>query len=299
MSSVASIEGALSYLEQVVDSFGHERINWSDVWSVIKGINFKDTYFESHADRQRLWERKEELVAEIRTLQERDFANRKHFADGSAHHLARIKSIADEAQPERSSFNEVLLNIATGGGWWLVSSTVEDLLGQIADEKDRLHARRDILNRAGHYLSEHKGEMRGADKREAFEYIKIIESSLNRDWDEWNRARQRAWEERNQARAEKQHAWEEKQRRWREGQRAFVDKLEGSADYYRGKLDKHRDNLENLLERYERSGASKRAQIEEWIEETRQAIDDIEAKVSDIMAKVQEVRDKLEESDNR
>jgi hypothetical protein len=299
MSSVTSIEGALSHLEQVVDSFGHERINWSDVWSVIKGINFKDAYFESHADRQRLWERKEELVAEIRALQERDFANRKHFADGSVAHLARIKSIADQAQPEKSSFNEMLLNIVTGGGWWLVSSTIEDLFGQFDEEKDRLQARSDILKRSGLYLSEHKGEMRGADKQEAFEYIKIIRSTLDDDWDEWKRARQRAWEERNQARAEKQYAWEEKQRRWREGQRSFVESLEGNAERLREIAEHKRSNLENLLERYEHSNRNKRAQIEDWIEETRQAIGDIEEKVSDIMAKVQEVLDKLEESDSR
>lgn len=171
-----------------------------------------------------------------------------------------------------------------------VQTGIDAVFGPTDEARLSLDRRNRCLKGAGTYLSDHKGEMTGADKAEAFAVITEQRANVQSDWAAYKEAQSRSYDARRERRQENA----EKHERWLRGQHAFLDKLADALDRKSGQLERALSHLQDLYgKRSEAWSDSYRERVDEWINEAKERIDGLESAIADIKSKMAEVRDKL------
>jgi hypothetical protein len=121
---------------------------------------------------------------------------------------------------------DVILAIATGGLSAVIEAGFDALLGPFDEQKYELQRYSQAMKEGWAYLSEHKGEMLGKHKQQAFAVLNSAKESLDSAWERWKEGKQQALD---QYHAEKRAAWEERQAKreaWESHMNEHISNLE-------------------------------------------------------------------------
>ncbi|HEX8534411.1 MAG TPA: hypothetical protein VF662_09600 [Allosphingosinicella sp.] len=267
------------------------RGDWKAIWSDIKliGRGFKGSDFPDRERREVAWTTFQNAVQVVKDQREESQARRAQMAEGSGRHLRHILQLVEAAGPG-SDWADLAMTLSTGGMSLLVRAGMDAVFGPTDEARLSLDRRNRCLKDAGTYLKEHKEEMTGADKAEAFAAITAQRANVQGDWAAYKEAQSRAYKARQERRQEKV----EKQERWRQGQHEFVDKLTEALNRKSGQLERALSHLQDLYaKRSDAWSDSYRERVDEWIYEARGRIDSLGAAVSDIKDKIAEVNNRL------
>lgn len=267
------------------------RGDWKAIWSDIKviGEGFRGSRFADPDSRQVAWTTFQNTVQAVKDQREESQARREQIASSSGRHLRHILHLVDAAGPD-SAFADLAMALSTGGLSILVQAGMDAAFGPTDEVRLSLERRGRCLSDASAYLKDNKTEMTGADKAEAFAAITDQRASLQGDWAEYKTAQSRAYEVRQERRAERAA----KHERWLSGQREFLEKLGDALERKAGSLDRAEAHLRDLYEK--RSDAwsdGYRERVDGWIYEAKERIDTLESDIADIKSKIAEVRSAL------
>lgn len=267
------------------------RGDWKTIWGGIRliGEGFKGSRFPDRESREVAWTAFQNAVQAVKDQREETQARREQIAGSSGRHLRHILALVDAAGPD-SAFADLAMMVSAGGLSILVQAGMDAAFGPTDELRLSLERRSRCLSEASTYLKDNKTEMTGADKAEAFAAITDSRANLQGDWVEYKAAQSRAFEARQERRAEKA----QKQERWRQGQSEFLDKLREALERKAGQLDRAEAHLSELYgKRSEARSDDYRGRVDEWIYEAKERINGLESAISDIRSKIAEVRDKL------
>ena len=273
--------------------------DWKSLWATIKsiGADFKNTRYPNREQRHAAWNRFQSIVQKIKLDQDKEFGDRNSRRENSSRHLAKINTLAENAEPDSAlgqALAEGIAAIASHGLTLIVKAGLNALPGEFEEQQHRLRKRSEAMKVAWTYLSEHKEEMLGKDKAQAFATLKATKDRLDADWQEWKRGKNELFEERRKEREERHDAWVAKQAAWRSKQEEFIERLETAEAKLEGALSKQEQHLVDLYEkRRDAWSDSFRDRVEGWIDEARDQISQIEGKLSDVRAKLRDARDRL------
>jgi len=307
MAQQSKIENNISVLESMVleswtDAFNiisPEKKDYGKIWGLIKetGRMFKGAKFDNKQVREDLWNRLQVVVDRMKQEREEHterMANKKASSEG---HLQTIKNMLPMTR-EGEGFADVAIALATAGGSVAIKLTADAIFGEEDEELNRLHRAGDAIKSAGQYLSEHKEEMFGNDKKTAFERIQWAREQLNKEWDDYKgrkhqakQERQRQWETKNEERRAKHNAWRERTNEFISKQRSWVSKMEGVIAAKETNISKLYDDIRDS----NNSGFISRA--EGWIENDRDAISEIQLKIDDAEERIRDAESKLQNSE--
>jgi len=294
MGNGSEIQALLDALETLADAAEGKRTKWRDVWSEIKNIGqvFKESRFPTAQDRQAAWHRFQSIVERIKISQEQARHEFDEKVRESERHLEQIRSYVWKATPS-SEYAETILSLVTGA--FLIKLTLDAFLGPFDERKFELQRCSEALKEGWSYLSEHKGEMLGKDKKEAFDALSSASDSLGKEWDIWKEGRAQAVEHyKNQ----KQEAWEARQGKreaWEARMRENISKLEGRLDQLESALEHRQNNLSKLKDMRDSARSEfYREQVDAWVEDEHDRIDEIEKKIDQIKAWISETETKLQ-----
>jgi hypothetical protein len=262
--------------------------DWRPAWDIIKaiGAGFKGTRYPTRDAHQAAWDKTQALIEQIKKMQDADFAKRREFNEQSGEHRDTIMRMADNAKSD-NGLGDVMLFLVTGGLSHIGKQMLDAVFGETDEVKEELDRRSSYLKDAGSYFSEHKGEMKRADKDAAFEHIGRIRDALNLDWEEWKQAKSNAYEARQEERTSKRERWES-------SQREFIEMLESKNERLEEVLGHKREHLDKLQEMKSTARGDFEDRVDGWIDQDESAISDIEAKIASNEAKIREVRSKLD-----
>ena len=244
-----------------------------DEWEARK--NEREKKQREWEERQREREKKQKEWEERQQVREKKQREWEERVSRSKSHLDTISSLARSADPSSevsSAFADMILAIATGG----VSIILQNLLGEMDTIKQRSQYLRTCSNKikdARNYFNQHKNEMIGQDKAQAFSSISHVQERINSAWGDLteNRKRvsdsiQRAREEKEKERAAKQAAWEERQRVRAEKQREYEEKKKAWEERQKLKAEKQKEWEARQKEREQLKAAKQK----EWEERQRE-----------------------------
>jgi predicted RNase H-like nuclease (RuvC/YqgF family) len=262
MSSDA-LDKLIDQLEEMMPSdpglfgIGVERHDWKVFWDFAKEIQAgfnSGVRYPSKQLRQDAWNRFNGLRSEG---SRRGNSERMHLA-------ARSKQHRDN-----------LFSKCSGIGW---SAFLDDLFFFDQTTVEEMKTRGRYLSEAMKYLSEHKHEMLGDDKRICYERIQEVKEEHERFWAQYRRSK----ELRRSERAERCRANLERNR----------DKYRRTADA----LERFRDKAEELRDKISSSTSDKWIEIwSGWLSETEAKIDDIESQLRRIDEWIEEDEKRLAE----
>ncbi len=295
MRDGSEIESLIDSLEALADEAEQNRGKWKVVWREIKNIGqaFKGSRFPTVEERQATWKRFQSIIARVKAGQERaknEFAERIRQSEA---HLEQIRSYAWSATPS-SDLADAILAICTGGLSVVLDAGLNAILGPFDERKYELQRCSQILKEGWTYLTEHKGEMFGKHKQQAFAAISSASDSLDSAWKAWKTGRQEAIDH---YRAEKHAAWEARQAKreaWEARMNENISELEDRLSRLEGALERRQGHLSHLED--QRSSAwsdSYRDRVDGWISEEHDRISDIESKISQIRGWISEMKAKL------
>jgi len=267
------------------------RGDWKAIWSDIRliGQGFKGSYFPDRERREVAWMTFQTAVQAVKDQREENQSRHNQMSESSGRHLRHILQLVDAAGPD-SAFGDLAIMLATGGMSIFVQAGMDAVFGPTDEVRLSLDRRNRCLKDAGTYLSDHKGEMTGADKAEAFSAITNQRANVQSDWAAYKEAQSRAFDARQERRQEKA----EKHERWLRGQHAFLNTLADAHDRKSGQLERALSHLQDLYsKRADAWSDSFRERVDGWIYEAKERIDRLESDLSDIKAKMAEVRDRL------
>ena len=278
---------------------GGERPDWQQIWASIRftGASFKEVRFESREERAILWDRYQRAIESVKALQQEEFRARERFKAISEEHLSRIYLLIKYAKKD-DLLDGALLAFGSMGLSLLGKAISDSIFGELNNERDELRKRSDALKETNTYFSEHKSEMLGKHKREAFEYITPIREELQSDWNDWQSKMDEARENRRlewEVRQAKREEWQEKHERWIENQNNFIETLEEQIVTLGDKLESRHENLSKLRDMYSNAKGSFEERVSGWIDECEEQISSIESKIEQKREKIDEVRAKIKE----
>jgi len=158
---------------------------------------------------------------------------------------------------------------------------------EIDETKEMLLHCSEKLREGWDLLSEHKVEMLGRHKKEAFDALSDAQTKLNAAWERWREAKDRAWEAFREQKREKREAFEDRVR-------ANIEKLQERLDKLSGVLHHKESHLDELRDKQASAWSDDfRDRVEGWIDEEESAIQDIRAKIDQIEEWLEEERSKL------
>lgn len=279
-------------LENDVDDTEPFKTKWADIWNDIKGISayFKQTRFNTPAEREEEWERFQTVVKRVKEIQSDENNRRNRLKEVSGEHKDAILACASAANPP-SGMGDALLSLIMPV-IPLMKNTLNAILPgpEIDETRQSLQYCSQKLKEGWRLLSEYRNEMTGRDKKDAFEALKDSQESLNDAWDKWKEAKSRAHEARQQA-------WEAKQERhkqWEDRVRANIDKLEDRLHKLTSVLSHKESHLDDLRDKRDSARSDDfRARVEEWIDQEEDAISDIRRKIDQVEDWIDEARAKL------
>lgn len=143
------------------------------------------------------------------------------------------------------------------------------------------------LREGWNLLSEHKVEMLGRHKKEAFDTLSDAQTKLDAAWERWREAKGRAWQAYREQKGGKREAFED-----RVG--ANIEKLEERRNQLNGVLHHKESHLHDLRDKRASAWSDEfRDRVEGWIDGEESAIQDIRAKIDQIEEWLREERSKL------
>lgn len=270
---------------------------WKPIWDSIRAIgsSFKGTRYPSLAEKDQAWQRFQKLVEKVKATQNIGQKQREKLGDTSEHLKSKIVSLAYAATPP-SGWEESIYAITFGLLEGVIRGAVNALLpGPEVDEtKIMLMRCSEKLKDGWDFLSEHKTEMIGRHKKEAFEALTDAQTKLNAAWERWKGAQQRAWEA-------KQRAWEAHRGEKREKRDTFERRVESNIEKLGERMERLasvlRHKVSHLDELQEKRCSARsdefRDRVDSWIEEEENAIREIRSKIEDIEKWKEEERAKL------
>ncbi len=276
-------------LEDAVDSANPLKTKWRPIWEQIKRISvaFKDTRYPTRNERQERCNHFQSLVQKVKKMQaeERDKWDEKSHV--SKRHKDEILSCAAAATPS-GPLSDFIFSLVTLPVLPVKAALNAILPGGEIDEKhEELKSYSRKLREGWDLISEHKDEMTGHDKKEAFQALKEAQESLNAAWESWK-----------QSKSQTKKAWDEH----------FRAKREDFEDRVRNRIATHKESLEKLYSvlskceahlddlRSQRGSAwsdSFRDRVEGWMDEERDRIESIKEKIARIEGWLEEDRGKL------
>ena len=295
MRNGSEIEALLDSLEALLEEAQEGRIKWGDIWREIRNIQkaFKESRFPTAQDRQAAWGRFQSIIAKVKTCQERARREFEEILRRSEYHLEQIRYYAWRATPPPEIIDAILA-ICTGGLTILIKAGLEAILGPFDERKLVLQKCSEALKEGWAYLSRHKGEMLGKHKKEAFDALSRASELLGQAWDIWRTGKKQAIEHYRRLKQEAREARQAKREAWEIRMRENISKLEDRLERLKRALDRRRSNLARLeAMRDSARSDSYRKRIDDWIEEERSRIAEIEGKIEQVEAWISEARDKL------
>lgn len=295
MADQGEIEELIDSIETLASEVEERGGKWKDVWDEIRrtGQAFKGSRFPSAEDREAAWNRFQSVIGRVKEAQQNAKDMFEERVRESKEHLEQILSYAERATPS-SGLDDMILTIATGGLNVVIREGISAILGPFDERKTELQHCSEAMREGWAYLSEHKTEMLGKHKQEAFQALKRASDSLASEWDNWRGQRQEAVE---RFRAEKQAAWEERVARretWEAKIRENISKLEGRLDRLESALDHRQDVLSNLEDKRSSAWSDDYIErIDSWIDEEEERISDIERKIEQIKGWISDAESKL------
>lgn len=283
------IESELDSLSSTVSSARSGRADWKEIWASFSRIRelMKTSTFSSRETREELWQRLNSLNDRAREYSD---ASKKEWESKTRKSEEYKDAIIDKANSARplSEWENSIADIIIGPIKAVVDVVTLGLLSQQVDErKEELQACSRNMKAAWNLLEEHKEEMLGRDKHEAFQKLQDVQDALNSAWTAWKGSNQRLYESKHEAYEARKSAHEDRVN-------ANIAKLEDWRDRLSGTLDHKERHLDDL--RGQRDSAwsdSFRDRVEGWIDEEQNKIDDIRRKIDAIDSWIEREKDKL------
>lgn len=294
--TAAELGKRIRELNKTASSLTGQRPDWKGAWAEIKAVGaaFKETEFESRSQQGELWTDFQTIVAAIKEQQDEHHKSRAARTKDSGKHLAKLEHLAEAAGPD-SAFGDAILFVATGGVSFLLDKSLDLIFGESDKWKEQLERRARVIKDAWDYLGAHKAEMLGADKSAAFAKLKEAQGRLDADWTSWKDDRSRLFEEYKRQRKAAYAERQEKRDRWRANQQAYIERQRSGISRLEEALSHRRNHLDTLLERLSNTWSDeRRSQIEDWIDEEKRRISDINEKLSDAYERLREAQAKLD-----
>ncbi|MCF8034783.1 MAG: hypothetical protein K9K66_14080 [Desulfarculaceae bacterium] len=154
------------------------------------------------------------------------------------------------------------------------------IMGPFDERKRDLQAASDQMKKGWGMLSEYKNKMFGQDKQQAYQALLNAQDNLNSKWDDYKRARKKAFEQH-------QREWENKHRAWEERVRKNIDKLEERRSRLEGVLEHKKSHLRELHRKLDDAWSDDfRDRVSGWIDEEESSVQDIMDKLSQTEARI-------------
>jgi hypothetical protein len=302
----SEIESLIDSLDALVDEAEGGSNKWKGVWNEIKSIGqaFKETRFSTVADRQTAWKRFQAIIARVKADQNRAKEEFDKKIRESECHLEQLRSYAYSATPS-SDMADAIIAICTGGLSFVIEAGLDALLGPFDERKYELQQCSQALKDGWAYLSQHKGEMLGKHKQQAFAALNSAKESLDSAWETWKAGRQQALDQyhaerrasRDAHHAEKRAEWETRQAKreaWEAHVHENISNLESRIARLEDVLEHKRSHLSELEDK--RSSAwsdAFRDRVDGWISEEESRVADIESQLERLRSWLEEARTKL------
>ncbi len=285
----ASLDRLIDSLEEMVDAARPFRTRWKPMRDTIRQTSsaFKAVRYPTQDEKQAAWDRFQALVQRFRAIQAEEQQSWDQVARRSAELKQEIVTCASEATPP-SGLEEAIGTLVMAP-FQLVGRMINAVLpGPPVDEtRQMLEYCSRKLKDGWRLLSEHKEEMLGRDKKEAFEALRQAQDRLNDAWERWKGARTEAQEAAREAHRARHEAWQDRVR-------GNVEKLEQRLDRLYDAVSRREAHRDHLLEQRDSAWSEGfRERVEGWIEEEEERIRDIRAKIAQVEDWLREERTKL------
>lgn len=145
-------------IDQLKDSVNVDETKWKPIWDFIKNISssFKLTQFSSREERETEWKRFQEIVDEVKFLQNESKKKWEEKVLTSEHHRNTVVLLAEAANIKESEVTKDLLKIYS-----------------------------DKIKEGWEYFKENKQAMLRDHKDQAFKSLKKVDEILQASWTEW------------------------------------------------------------------------------------------------------------------
>lgn len=261
---------------------GHrERFDWKALHGRAREIQAgfsAGIRYPTGEERQRAWERFNEVRSKLHASNEADWKRRKeHSASLRREMIARANSAT------LPGATEAILGLLSG-------ATL--LLGGLSDDDVKEKGRR--LREAGRMLSDKKHEMLYDDKQLVWERIQEVQREHDKWWTGYKRERTRRWEEQNRQ-------FEEKQAECRRGTLERIEKAKNNKASNTDRLEKAlkavvrvRTNIaENEVKRASAQSDKWRDLFGQWVREGEVQARDVEKQVDRLRGWIEEDRQRI------
>ena len=284
MAEYQTVIENISRLRSMIPGDLSERTNFKSIWSQIKvvGNSFKGARFPNPEQHQKAWGEFQQLVDNVKNLQEEDQENWERRKIRSGELRNKIINQAHTAKPPSEMF-EGILSMLTGG----ISSVLSEIMGPFDDRKRDLQRCNEWLKEGWDTLNSNKDEMLGKDKQAAFSALNETKDRLDEAWAKYKQERDKAWEAH-------QHAKNEKQNAWRARTMENIRNLEERKHKLQNVLSHKVSHLSELQSKYAEAWSDDyRDRISGWIDEETDSIRDIQNKLSEVESWIHEAEVKL------
>jgi chromosome segregation ATPase len=264
--------------------FSSEKSDWKSIWGQIRvvGASFKGVKFPTHDEHQEAWEHFQRIVAHVKESQAEEHQQWEEKKRESNEYKDEIIYQAELAKPS-GPMGDLVLSIATGG----LSTALSAIMGPFDERKDELISCSEHLKQGWALLNEHKENMLGRDKNEAYHALYQAKEQLDQAWADYKRERQHAFDD---YQAERQRKHDERVARIE----ANIDNLEDRRQSLLEKIAHREDILDNLQEKLNNAWSDDyRGNISGWIDEEEGKLDDLRSKLENVENWIEEARNKL------
>jgi len=264
--------------------FSSEKPDWKSIWGQIRvvGASFKGVKFPTHDEHQEAWEHFQRIVAHVKESQAEEHQQWEEKKRESNEYKDEIIYQAELAKPS-GPMGDLVLSIATGG----LSTALSAIMGPFDERKDELISCSEHLKQGWALLNEHKENMLGRDKNEAYHALYQAKEQLDQAWADYKRERQQAFDD---YQAERQRKHDE----WVARIEANIDNLEDRRQSLLEKIAHREDILDNLQEKLNNAWSDDyRDNISSWIDEEEGKLNDLRSKLENVENWIEEARNKL------
>lgn len=261
-----------------------EKPDWKSIWGQIRvvGASFKGVKFPTRDGHQEAWNRFQRLVAEVKEAQAEEQRQWEEKKSESNRYKDEIINQAEMAKPSGVGADLALL-FATGG----LSVVLSTLMGPFDERKLELQSCSEHLKQGWVLLNEHKENMLGRDKNEAYHALYEAKEQLDQAWDDYKRERQKAFDDYQAERQRKHNEWVERIE-------ANIEKLEARRERLTEIIAHKEDHLDDLQNKLNDAWSDDyRDRISGWIDEEEAKLDDLRSQLSNVENWLEEARNKL------
>jgi DNA repair exonuclease SbcCD ATPase subunit len=264
--------------------FSSEKPDWKSVWGQIRvvGASFKAVKFPTHDEHQEAWEHFQRIVAHVKESQAEEHQQWEEKKRESSRYKDEIVHQAELAKPS-GPMDDLVLSIATGG----LSTALSALMGPFDEIKDELMSCSEHLKQGWALLNEHKENMLGQDKKEAYNALYQAQEQLNQAWVDYKRERQQAFDDSHTERQRKHDEWVTRIE-------ANIDKLEDRRANLLERIAHREDILNSLREKLDNAWSDDyHDNISGWIDEEEGKLDALRSKLENVENWIEEARSRL------